>query len=186
MLRAAMRVLRPEGRRDEEAVGAMLALLLIVILKYAMLLALPLGADESYGWRQRFGILFPRPVYRPLVLMPLWGRWAAMLALCIGRPHPSEPSWLGRMAGGLRLPMILAGWIVCTALTMFYVTESPSNLPAGMVIGLAMLVLSYLVCFMLARRYRGVTRDTVLATALAAEFAFLIFYLPLIRSVFAY
>ena len=37
-------------------------------------------------WRHYFVFMYPAPVYRPLVLAPLWGRWALLLAATVGPP----------------------------------------------------------------------------------------------------
>ncbi len=178
---AAVRLLAGGRSRTAETVMVHIALavVLIAFVKYAMLLSLPLGDPEWSRWRGRLGILYPKAIYRPLVLMPLWGRWAMTLALCIGRPHADEPAPLRSMAANARLPWILLGWLACGALTVFYASETAAEAARGTVIALGVLVSAYLVSFALGRRCGGQTQTTVLAAALATEFSFLALYLPI-------
>lgn len=120
---------------------ATLALILIVLLKFAMLVVLPAGAVIwPADWRQHLGPLYPAVLYRPLVLMPLWGRWAMMMALCIGRVSPDGSDRLRHIAAGTRLTMIVGWWFLLALLTVTYSSATPYHLAYGVVISLAILL----------------------------------------------
>ena len=163
------------------------AVLLLGLFKYLLLLALPAGPMAfNADWRQHFSVLYPGVIYRPLVLMPLWGRWAMLLALCIGRVSPGSAQRLRHLAGGARLTAVVGWWFLTGLLTVAYTSPEPLHLAYGVVISLGVLVVAYLASFALARRYDGQTETTVLAAALIGELTFLIFYLPVSRSIYWY
>jgi cobalamin synthase len=169
------------------ALPGVTAVMLIGLLKYLLLLALPAGAMVFRAdWRQYLSVLYPGVIYRPLLLMPLWGRWAMMLALCIGRVSPDSSPRLRHMASGVRLKTIVGWWFFTGLLTIAYSSPEPLHLAYGVVVALGVLVTSYLASFALARRYDGQTETTVAAAGLIAELAFLIFYLPLARAIYWY
>ncbi|MCL2330465.1 MAG: hypothetical protein FWC56_04085, partial [Phycisphaerae bacterium] len=57
-------------------------IVLVVLVKYSLLISLPKGEVVwSADWREKLGLLYPSVIYRPLILMPIWGRWAVLLAL---------------------------------------------------------------------------------------------------------
>jgi cobalamin synthase len=180
------------GGKNAMTLPAVLVVILVAILKYAMLLSLPIGGPTPMGpadwggWRSHLGLLYPQPIYRPLILMPLWGRWAMMLALAIGRAAPTASERLKLMAFRPGLPSIMAAWLACTLLTVAYLAASPSQVGQGVVLALGMLVAAYLASFILARSNGGQTEATVGTAGLAAEMAFLALYLPIARLIFWY
>lgn len=182
---AAVKLLS-RSREERDPLRPVVLAVLIILLKYAMLVSLPLGEAEWPGWRARLGFLYPKPIYRPLVLMPLWGWWAASLSLCLGRVHPDAPAYLVRMATGMRLRWVGVQWFAWTLLTVLYASEAASDLAQGVVVALGILLAAYLVSFFMARRYRGQSEETILATVLATQFAFLVLYLPMMSNIFHY
>jgi len=169
-----------------------LAVVLIALVKYAMLLSIPTGVARSMesgewsDWLTRFGILYPQAIYRPLVLMPLWGRWAMTLALSIGRCAPESSSRLRDMAAGVRLPLIMTYWLLGAALTVLYSSGAPHSVARGTVIALLVMVAAYATSFILARRHGGQTEVTVGATGLVSEIAFLALYLSISSRIYWY
>ena len=194
LLLGALRVLGNDGHTDEVAPPApaspqgTLALVLIAIFKYALLLSLPFGARlQPADWRDVYlGFFYPEVIYRPLILMPIWGRWAIMLALRIGRVAPTGSQRLRLMAGGLSLSAVMLWWLGCSALTMLYCSGAGEHLARGVFIAVAVFLTCYLVCFALARRAGGQTEATVGAAGLVGELAFLMFYLPVARAIYWY
>ena len=177
----------PASATGELRLPGATAVLLIGLLKYLLLLALPAGAMAfNADWRQYLSVLYPGVIYRPLVLMPLWGRWAMMLAFSIGRVAPGGSERLRHLAGGTRLLAIGGWWFIAGPLTVAYTSPEPVHLAYGVVIALGVLVVAYLASFALARRYDGQTETTVLAAGLIGELAFLMFYLPIARTIYWY
>ncbi|MDM8006112.1 MAG: hypothetical protein QUV05_08205 [Phycisphaerae bacterium] len=181
--------------------GVLLAVLLVLVAKCAMLLSLPVGnvvkASPSINWYLPSQVRWFCPdmvIYRPLLLMPIWGRWAIGLALLIGRMSSSEPPWLGRMAAGLSLPIIFAQWFIITVVTTAYCAlvisgnsvfiPSGRTLAYGLVISIVVMVIAYLASFLMARRGDGQTESSVLATGLTAELAFMALYLHLANLIY--
>ncbi|UCD27990.1 MAG: adenosylcobinamide-GDP ribazoletransferase [Planctomycetota bacterium] len=168
-------------------VSVLVFVLIIVIFKLALLLSLPMGGRVwPADWRNHFWPLYPYVTYRPLILMPLWGRWAMMLAIIIGRIAPADTSRLRRMAEGTNLVFIMFYWLLCSGLTVVYCSADVKHIPLGIVIALGIMVVTYLTSFFLARRFAGQTELTLGVTGLVGELAFLVFYQPFARYIYWY
>jgi hypothetical protein len=174
---------------------AVLALVLIVLLKYVLLLSLPKGLWQPGtsvqplvpAWPpERFGFLFPPSIYRPLILMPLWGRWAMTLSLRIGRVAPDAPPRLQRMADGMPLWIVLAYSLACGVLTVVYCSPAARYAAQGVMIVMVVMLVAYLVSFVLTRRSRGQTEATLGAAGLSAELAFLMIYIMVVNRIYWY
>lgn len=164
-----------------------LLMLIVILLKFTLLLSLPMGARMwPADWRTYLGPLYPEVVYRPLLLMAFWGRWGLLLTLGIGRIHPSGSNRLRAMADGVSLIQVAGGWLLATSLTMLYLCGSVRHIGWALGAGLGVFVAVYFCGYRLARRYRGQTEMTVLASGLAGEIAFLLIYLPLASSIYWY
>jgi cobalamin synthase len=161
---------------------------LAVIVKFALLVALPAGGGVTWpaDWRANLRFLYPYVIFRPLVLMPLWGRWAVLMAANIGRVSPDGSGRLRAMASGSKMSGVMIYWLVITALTILYCSPSIRHVGWPVLISLGMLVAAYLASFVLARRFGGQTEATVMATGWAVEIAFLLAYLPLARYIHWY
>lgn len=167
--------------------AAVVFLIVAVILKFSLLVALPAGAVTwPADWRQNLRFLYPYVIYRPLVLMPLWGRWGVYLAGGIGRVAPGSPAGFTQLAGGTRLSGVMGWWVGISALTVMYACPATGHIGWAMLICLAMLVVAYLASFTLALRFGGQTEATVAAVGWAVEIAFLLAYLPVARSIYWY
>lgn len=181
--------------------GGFLAVLLITIIKYAMLLSLPVGdvvkATPSMSWYLPSQVRWfcpDWPVYRPLLLMPIWGRWAIGLAASIGRISPAEPNRIRQTAAGLSLRSIFAQWAGITLVTLAYCALVVSSnsvfiasgraLAYGLVTSLIVMLSSYLASFVMARLGDGQTESSVLVAGMAAELTFLAFYLHLANLIY--
>ncbi len=180
-----------DGSSAPLALPGVLTVVLIAILKYALLLSIPVGVTQAASsqwstWHARLGVLYPQAIYRPLILMPLWGRWAMMLAMSIGRTSPDASTRLRQMAAGVRLPLIMVYWLLCALLTVLYGGGSVGYLARGVVIGLGVMVVSYLVSFVLARQSDGQNEATVGAAGLAGEITFLCLYLSVASRIYWY
>lgn len=160
---------------------------LAILVKFALLVSLPAGGGVTWpaDWREHLRILYPYVIFRPLVLMPLWGRWAVLLAVHIGRVSPEGSTRLRGMASG-RLTTPVVYWLGAALLTILYCSAAFRHVGWPVLISLAMLVTAYLVSFVMARRFGGQTEATVLATGWVVEIAFLLAYLPLARYIHWY
>jgi len=186
-----------EAKRDraaELAVKAAVIVVLVGILKFALLASLPKGAWQTppagaWSWEalfSRLGPLYPRTIYRPLILMPFWGRWAMSLAASIGRASTISTSRFQRIAQGASLTTILFQWFLGTILTVVYCSGSGEHVARGIVIALGMLLVAYLVSFALARKANGQTEATISTTALVIEVVFLALYVGVSSAIYWY
>jgi hypothetical protein len=181
---------QPDGLGSEASTPELRIVLLVVlsiVMKFTLLLSLPIGAlPWPADWRQHLGFLYPLVIYRPLVLMPLWGRWSVLLATTIGRMSSGDSERLSLMAEGKSLPAVMLWWAAISGLTAIYCSPAGSHIAWSLLISLGMLLVAYLVSFGLARRLGGQTEASVMAAGWAVEFAFLLFYLPVARSIYWY
>lgn len=164
----------------------LVGVLAVTVLEYALLLSLPQGQMDWSDWRARLGFLYPRPIYRPLILMPLWGRWGMTLAMCIGRSAPDASDRLKQMMTGITMRRILLYWFLITAVTVLYTSGSAGDLARGVVIGMGVILVAYMVSFSLGRARGGQDEATVGTAGLAAQLGFLLLYLPGVADVFRY
>ncbi len=154
-----------------------LALVVLLILKLTLWTALPTGIEGwPTDWRRHFNFLYPRPVLRPLVLAPMWGCWALILAKGVGRPsvkHDTQPSG----ADDSPSPQLVLGWFMgATALTALFCGRH-GRWMIGCIIGLVVLAVTFVFCVAAARRFSGHTRFTVLAASQVSQVTFLAAYL---------
>lgn len=155
-----------------------LVLLLTILVQWVLILSIP---DRAGWWpsdsdpRHYFNFLYPRPILRPLLVAPIWGRWGILLAASVGRTaHHADPQTRalglamtpGRLLRSAILPLLLTG---------VYFSREHNRL-LGVIIGLLVFGVSYLFCVGLARRGRGQTRQSVFAAGQFAQLAFLAIY----------
>lgn len=165
---------------------ALLVLVLLIFLKAALILCLPRGQQWSIGdWRRFLLLVYPQPIYRPLILMPIWGRWAMLLALSLGRAQADEPPDFLRLMKSAKLRVVLVWLIICMALTAAYCGKG-GNVAAGLLISGITLALAYLICVILAWRLGGLTRVSVYAVGLVAEMTFLFAYIPFANRIYGW
>ncbi len=171
-----------------------LTVVLVALGKFALLVSLPIGTwqlQPAMAWELpeglgRLSFLYPPPIYRPLILMAFWGRWAMGLAASIGRPAPAASGRLRRLAAGGVLPVIFVQWLVGAVVTVVYCSGAGEHLARGMVIAVGVLVTAYLASFLLARRFNGQTESTVGCAGLVTELAFLILYVAAANVIYWY
>jgi len=181
-------------RTTEPNVQAAVTVVLIGIIKFALLASLPIGTWQTppagvWGWEAVFaklGPLYPDPVYRPLILMPFWGRWAMSLATSIGRPSAASTPRFQWMAQGASLATILLQWLLGAVLTVVYCSGSGEHVARGVVIALSMLLVAYVASFTLARQANGQTEATISATGVAVEVVFLALYVGVSSAIYWY
>ncbi|MCP4246893.1 MAG: hypothetical protein GY778_07575 [bacterium] len=162
------------------------ALFVLLIVKLVLWCALPEGvAGWPADWRRHFNFAYPRPVLRPLILAPLWGRWALILAAGIGRRAPgAEPP--NQTPAQPPSPIAVLGWFLpILALTAVYCGRQ-GRWMIGCIIGLAVMGVAFLFAVISSRRFLGHTPFTVLATGLVTETTFLVCYLAASQRIYYY
>ncbi|HUU84845.1 MAG TPA: hypothetical protein VM243_15195 [Phycisphaerae bacterium] len=167
-------------------VAGVFILVVLLVLKLALWTALPEGIlGWPTDWRRHFNFLYPRPVFRPLILAPLWGRWALMLAGSIGRTAPMQDRPILGRAGGAS-PVRLLGWFLFNLVMTAVYCGRHGRWMIGCIIGLVVLGVTFLFSVVVARRFRGQTRSTVYAAAGLGEIVFLVAYLAFSQRIYRY
>ncbi len=155
-----------------------LALGLTVLSQWALIVSIPTVSPWWPGendWRRMFAFMYPAPIYRPLILAPLWGRWALLLAAGIGRTARGCDPQLDALAASIRPGRLLRYTILPMSLTAIYCSRD-QNLLLGGIIGLLVFGVTYLVSVIMARRGGGQSRHTVYAAGQIAQLSFLALY----------
>lgn len=184
--RTADDVVGPRRASDLGVQPAILILVLCLLVKFALLLALPKGQQSGPGdWRRHWMFLYPQPVLRPLILMAVWGRWAILLALSLGRARAGEPRGLLTMMAGARLGIVLAWLLPIVCLTVIF-CGAARNVAAGLLISGITLAATYLLSVLFSWRLSGQTTASVYAAGAVGELAFLFAYIPFARRILGY
>ncbi len=167
------------------AVPGAVALVVVLVLKLALWIAVPAGiAGWPTDWKRYFNWMYPWPIYRPLILAPIWGRWALGLALGIGPASSRHPLPAGAPEG--RSIASTLGWFVLVAaLTSIYCGRH-GQWVIGCLISLAVLGTTFLFCVVATRRFSGHAGFMVYAAALVAEVVFLLVYLASCQYIYRY
>jgi hypothetical protein len=181
----ALDVAGPSPRQpDEPALGgtqsaqAALILVLSVLTQWALIATIERSSPwwpSSQDWRHYFNWLYPAPIYRPLILAPLWGRWAILLAACVGR-SAADADPTARSLSSLVTPGRL---LIAAALPLFLNSiyfSRDGNLLLGLVAALLVFFITYLVTVLFAYRGNGQTAASMFASGQAAQLAFLAVY----------
>ena len=155
-----------------------LVLCLTVLASWVLIVSIPPVSPwwPSYDdWRYHFRRFYAAPVYRPLLLAPLWGRWSILLAATVGRTLPSADRATQALAAAMRPGKLLALAMVPLALTSIYMSRE-RNYVTGIIVGLLVFVVTYLVSVIMARRGGGQTRQSLYAAGQIGQLAFLGLY----------
>jgi cobalamin synthase len=155
-----------------------LVLCLTVLTSWVLIVSIPPISPwwPSYDdWRYHLRRFYAAPVYRPLLLAPLWGRWAILLAATVGRMLPSADRATHALAAAMRPGKLLALAIPPLALTSIYMSRG-GNYVTGIIVGLLVFVVAYLVSVIMARRGGGQTRQSLYAVGQIGQLAFLAMY----------
>ena len=166
------------GRVEPLSPVGTLILCLVVTAQFALILSLdvrPGWWPSPNDWRSHFNFMYPHPIYRPLLLAPIWGRWGILLAATIGktvRHCDSETVALNRRMSPGRL---LIHALMPLSLTAIYCSRSRNYL-TGIIIGMLVFGITYVVTVAIARRGGGQTRQSLFAAGQIAQLAFLAVY----------
>ncbi len=162
---------------QEDAVAlaqpAVMVLLLAILLELILISALRTGSWWwPSDWRRYLNFAYPRLIYRPLLLAPLWGRWAILLAASVGRVAPRAHSAAVGLSRASSPRRVLTTFLPPLIFTAAYCSRS-GNVIIGTIIALAVLGLTFVSSVIIARRGGGQTRRSMLAAGKIAELIFL-------------
>ena len=177
----------PVGGRPDGYPIEILVLVILAVLKLVLLIAIPQGISGWPGpgdWRSHFNWMYARPHYRPLILAPMWGRWAMLLVGSIGRLRAPSDAGLSRFCGSLSATRVLLWMVPVTVLTSVYCGRH-GRWVFGCIIACTVLAGTYLYGVIAARRQGGQTRDSILGAALIGELIFFIAYEAFAAHIYA-
>ena len=164
-----------------------LALVALVVLKLALYLGIPQGISGWPGpgdWRSYFNWLYAHPPYRPLILAPMWGRWAMMLVASVGRLRDPDRIWLAKLCGSLSPGLVLLWMIPAVILTSVYCSRM-GRWMFGCIVACVVLAGVYVYAVIAARRQGGQTLDSIRGGGLIGEIVFLIAYAAFAGNIYA-
>jgi len=155
-----------------------LTLALTVLCQWVLVVSIPdvqtwwpMEAD----WRHYFNFLYPRAIFRPLILAPLWGRWGLLLAATIGRTTRHADGDTVALAGAMRPSRLLWQSILPVALTAIYCSREHNRF-IGVVLAMLVFAATFVVAFAMGQRGGGQTRQSLCAAGQVSQLAFLTFY----------
>ncbi len=158
--------------------AAMLILCLAVLSQWVLIASIPSVSPwwpQKPDWRSYLNFAYPAPVYRPLVLAPVWGRWGILLAASIGRTaHHADPPTVA-LCAAMRPTRVLKWAIVPTAFSAIYFARQ-GNVLIGVVMAMIVFAVTYIAAVVMARGIGGQTRSTLFAAGQIAQLVFLAVY----------
>lgn len=185
MLRAAMRLVEsPRATKLTDVRGTpvgekSLMLLILILLGYFVLI---LSIQEFRGfwpaaddWRSWFNWMYPRPIYRPLLLSPMWGHWGMLVALCSGRTAPDADPLTRAYSRDLNAWKLVVHSVLPLGLTCIYLTRG-SRIFTGPMIAALLFGMTILFSSIVANLRQGQSRVTILATGLFSQTMFIVLY----------
>ncbi len=154
----------------------MLTMLLIVLTLGALIISIPREHPwwpSPPDWRHSLRWFYPAPIYRPLILAPLWGRWGILLAASIGRPSAHAEAETIALSEAMRPTRLLLHTILPTVLTAVYCSRE-GNIFIGVVLSMVVFGATFLATVIIAQRCGGQTRNTLFAAGQVAQLMFLV------------
>lgn len=151
---------------------------LCVLSLWALLVAMPERVGwypSAEYWRSYVNPFFPLVTYRPLILAPLWGRWAILLAGSVGRTAASADPNTRALCAAIHPGMVLRWAVVPFVLTALY-TLREGRVYEGLFVGLIVFLAAYLTALFLARRGGGQSADSLFGCAAVTQLVFLAAY----------
>jgi len=167
----------PDSLAPLSPVGT-LVLCLTVICQYALILSIP--AMQGWwpppnDWRNTFNFMYPAPIYRPLILAPIWGRWGILLAAALGRSAHKADGMTVALNQAMSPGRLLLHALGPFALTAVYCSRG-RNVLTGIIVGMLVFGVTYIISVTIARRGGGQTRQSLYAAGQIAQLTFLMTY----------
>ena len=161
-----------------------LTLALTVLCQWVLVVSIPdvqTWWPMSTDWRHYFNFMYPKAIFRPLVLAPIWGRWGLLLAASIGRTTPHADAETGAFATAMRPGLLLLHSLLPIALTAVYCSREHNRF-IGVVMAMLVFAVTFVVAFLMGQRGGGQSRQSMFAAGQIAQLAFLAFYRAFWRS----
>jgi hypothetical protein len=167
----------PAGDRldSEWPLRATMVAALTLLTQWTLIVSIPQASPwwpAPDDWRSWFNWLYPAPIYRPLILAPLWGRWAILLSSCIGKTAPNVDRSTEALCARMTPGRVLVSGLLPLTLSCIYFSREKNFLVGGL-IALVVVAASYASAVTLARYRGGQSRATIFATGQIAQIIFL-------------
>jgi hypothetical protein len=176
-LRSGHGMPQPDKLRRVLSPGSVIGLVVLVGLQYVLLNSLPAGYHwYPNDWRRVFHFAFPQPIFRVLLLAPLWRRWGMVLAAGLGRMHPSAHPSLADLGRTMTPWRVLLSWLLPAGMTGLW-CSSDQNTLLGVVLAVAVLGAVYPIGVWLSRATGGQSGRSMLALGQTTLVLFLSGYL---------
>jgi len=156
-----------------------LAIVLSLMIKFAVLLAMPYHTPWwPTDWRRYFNFVYPRVHLRVLILLAIWGKAGILIAAGTGR----DDNGLSESARSLREAMTVRQLVKCLlpvlVLTAVYFSNW-QNRALGLLVGITVFAVAYLASMALSWTGRGHRDSTMLACGELAQLVLLLGYLAI-------
>lgn len=155
-----------------------LALVLSVLSLWVFIASIPPTSGwwpPPDDWRYPLRHLYPAPIYRSLVLAPIWGRWAILLAGTVGRTAKYADDQTVALCRPLAPGRLLLHTIFPMTITSAYLSRD-GNYLTGIIVGMIVFLAAYVPSVVMARRGGGQTRQSLYAVGLVGQLTFLAAY----------
>ncbi|MFH0982381.1 MAG: adenosylcobinamide-GDP ribazoletransferase [Planctomycetota bacterium] len=172
------------GERPTRYPIEILVLVILAVLKLVLLMAIPQGPSSWPGpgdWRSHFNWMYAHRPYRPLILAPMWGRWAMLLTGSIGRVRDEGDTFLSSFCASLSAGRVLLWTLPVTVLTSIYCGR---RWMFGCIIACLVLAGTYFYGVLAVRRQGGQTRDSIRGAGLVGELIFLVAFEALAANIY--
>lgn len=152
-----------------------LTMLLVVLSEWVLITSIPWESPwwpAPTDWRFHLRFLYPAPLYRPLLLAPIWGRWGIVLAATIGRTARYADAEAAALCQTMSPGRLLRQTILPLVLTAVYCSRG-GNFAIGIIMSVLVFGVTYLAAVIMAHRGAGQSRQSFYAIGQIAQLAFL-------------
>jgi hypothetical protein len=155
-----------------------LVLALTVLCQWVLIVSFPdvtTWWPSDWDWRHYFNFMYPRAIFRPLILAPLWGRWGVLLAATLGRTARQADPLTAALGQAMRPSRLLRQAFLPIVLTAIYCSREHNRF-IGVVLAMVVFAATYVVSVVMARRGGGQTRQSLFAAGQIAQLTCLALY----------
>ncbi len=166
-----------DGTSSLSSVG-ILVLCLTVLTQFILILSIRDSRawwPSPDDWRYHFNYMYPRPIFRPLLLAPIWGRWGILLAGTVGRTAHAADAETRAVNRAMRPSRLVLSALIPLVLTAIYCSRS-RNIFIGIIIGVIVFAVTFAISVAFVWRSGGQSRQSLYAAGQVAQLAFLAVY----------
>ncbi len=159
----------------------MLAILMLFLIKFSALLAMPYHAPWwPADWRRIFNRFYPQMHFRVLILMGIWGKMGFIIASSTGQTAENIDNRSKFIRENSKIRSLLGNLVIVFSLTAIYFS-SWRNRALGLLISFVIFVVIYLVSMIISWRLKGHDKYSMFACGELAEILLLLSYLAIAK-----